>query len=164
MSDPTPPPAAPDQPPPPPAAEQAYPTYAESAAQAGLTPQPYGGAPQNGPVGQIRGTGFAILLSIVTIGIYTLYWYYKVHDEMKAHSGQGIGGPVALILALFVGIVSPFIVSSEVGNLYTRRGEKAPVSAITGLWALLPIIGSIIGFVKVNGALNDYWRSLGATG
>jgi hypothetical protein len=48
-----------------------------------------------GPVGQTRGTGIAILLAIVTLGIYTLVWWYKTHEEMKRHTGQGIGGVVA---------------------------------------------------------------------
>ncbi|MGI8433987.1 MAG: DUF4234 domain-containing protein [Nocardioidaceae bacterium] len=50
-----------------------------------------------GPVGQIRSTGVCILLSIVTIGIYSAYWYYKVHEEMKRHSGQAwrSGGPAS---------------------------------------------------------------------
>jgi F0F1-type ATP synthase membrane subunit c/vacuolar-type H+-ATPase subunit K len=120
-----------------------------------------------GPVGQIRGTGFAIAIYIVTLGIYGLYWYYKTHQEMKAHSGQGIGGGIALLLAFVVGIVMPYITSSEVGGLYTRRGQQAPVSGATGLWyfpGILIIVGPIIWFVKTNGALNDYWRSLGATG
>ena len=38
------------------------------------------------------------------------------------------------------------------------------MTAVTGFWLLLPLIGSIVWFVKVQGRLNDYWRSLGATG
>jgi len=45
-----------------------------------------------------------------------------------------------------------------------RRGQAKPVSAATGAWIILPLIGSIIWFVKTNGALNDYWRSVGAQG
>lgn len=170
MSDPMPPPAAPDLPPPPAAATgapppaPAYPTYADSAAQAGMSPQPYAGGSAVGPPGQIRSTGTCILLYIVTLGIYGWVWYYKTHTEMKAHSGQGLGGPVALILAIFVGIVMPFITPSEVGALYTRRGQEAPVSWKTGLWILLPLAGIIVYFVKTNAALNDYWRSQGVTG
>jgi len=103
---------------------------------------------------------------IVTLGIYGLFWYFKTHEEMKRHSGQGIGGVVALLLAIFVGIVMPFLNSNEVGHLYERRGEKPPVTALTGLWALLLgwffFVGVIVWFVKTNGALNAYWRSLGA--
>ena len=116
-------------------------------------------------VGQIRSTGACIGLTIVTLGIYSLYWYYKVHDDMKRHSGTGLGGVVALILALFVGVVSPFFASSEVGMLYERRGQEKPVRGKTGLWyipGILILVGPIVWFVKTNAALNDYWRSLGA--
>ena len=44
---------------------------------------------------------------------------------------------MALLLALFVGIVSPFLVSHQVGALYERRGQVKPVNALTGLWMLL---------------------------
>jgi len=118
------------------------------------------------PLGKIRSTGTCVLLTIVTLGIYSLFWYYKTHDEMKRHTGEGIGGGIALLLALVVGIVMPFISSSEVGKLYERKGRKAPVGAGTGLWYLLLgwffFVGAIVWFVKTNGALNDYWRSEGA--
>jgi hypothetical protein len=128
---------------------------------------PPGGAPaQTAPVGKVRDTGTCILLTIVTLGFYTWYWYYKTHDEMRQHSGNGLGGGVALVLAIFVGIVMPFLTSNEVGDLYERRGHARPVSAATGLWALLLgwffFVGLIVWFVKTNGALNAYWRSLGA--
>jgi uncharacterized protein DUF4234 len=121
-----------------------------------------------GPIGQVRSTGTCVLLTIVTLGFYTWYWYYKTHDELRRHSGTGLGGGVALILAIFVGIVMPFVTSNEVGGLYERRGQARPVSAATGLWALLLgwffFVGLVVWFVKTNGALNDYWRSLGAQG
>jgi Domain of unknown function (DUF4234) len=36
-----------------------------------------------GPVGKPRGVLFVIVLSIVTFGIYHLYWYYMSFEEMK---------------------------------------------------------------------------------
>ena len=128
-------------------------------------PQAYGRQPYRGPVGQVRGTGFGILMSILTLGIYPLYWYFAVHEEMKRHNGQGLGGGVALVLALFVGAVLPFLTSSEIGNLHESQGRKAPVSGPTGLWfcpGFLLLVGPIVWWVKTNGALNDYWRSVGA--
>ncbi len=119
-----------------------------------------------GPVGQVRSTGTCVLLTIVTLGIYTLYWFYKTHDEMKRHSGDGLGGGIALLLAIFVGIVMPFLNSNEVGKLYERQGQAKPVSAQTGLWYLLLgwffFVGAIVWFVKTNRALNDYWESTSA--
>lgn len=124
-------------------------------------------APTQGPVGKIRPTGIAILLCIVTLGFYSLYWYFATHEEMKKHTGEGLGGVVALLLAIFVGVVSPYLHSHEVGNLYERRGQEKPVSALTGLWyfpGIFLLVGPIVWFVKTNGALNAYWRSLGAEG
>lgn len=116
-------------------------------------------------VGRVRGTGISILLSVVTLGIYTLVWFYQVHTEMKRHKGTGLGGGIALLLALLVGIVMPYITSAEVGELYERRRQPKPVSGPTGLWyfpGIVILIGPIVWFVKTNGALNAYWRSLGA--
>jgi hypothetical protein len=117
------------------------------------------------PIGKIRSTGVCILLAVVTFGIYPIVWYYQVHEEMKRHTGNGLGGGVALVLALFVGIVMPYITSSEVGGLYERRGQRQPVSGATGLWyfpGVLLLVGPLVWFVKTNGALNSYWASLGA--
>jgi len=145
-------------PPPPPPGVPTQPVY---------TPMPAAGyhPAQWGPIGKVRGTGISILLFIVTLGIYGIVWYYLVHDEMKRHNGNGIGGCIALVLALFVSIAMPYITSSEAGQLYERRGQKPPVSGLTGLWSfpgVFILVGPIIWFVKTNGAINDYWRSLGA--
>jgi hypothetical protein len=113
----------------------------------------------------VRGTGTCILLAIVTLGIYPLVWFYRTHEEMKRHTGQGLGGAIALVLALFLGAVVPFLTSNEVGSMYERRGQAKPVSALTGLWyfpGVFLLVGPLVWFVKTNGALNAYWRSLGA--
>jgi hypothetical protein len=135
-------------------------------------PPPAPGFPPSGPaagpapIGKVRDTGMCFLLMIVTLGFYSWFWYFKVHEEMKRHTGDGLGGGIALLLAILVGVVMPFLSSNEVGRLYERRGQPAPVSALTGLWALLLgwffFVGIIVWFVKTNGALNAYWRSLGA--
>ncbi len=142
----------------------ASPAAPQAMAQYGYAPAAYGVNPA-APIGKIRGTGVCILLSIVTFGIYSLVWYYQVHSEMRRHSGQGLDGGIALILAFFVSIVMPFITASEVGALHERRGHRKPVSGVTGLWyvpGMIILVGPLIWFIKTNGALNAYWRSLGA--
>ena len=116
----------------------------------------------NGPIGKQRGTGICILLAIVTLGIYPFVWVFSTSKEMKDHSGAGLGGLLALIIYLFVAPVTFFTTANEVGHLYARRGQPQPVGAITGLWVLLPLVGAIVWFVKVNGALNDYWAGFAA--
>jgi hypothetical protein len=114
----------------------------------------------NLPVGKQRSTGTAILLAIVTLGIYALFWVYGTAKEMKQHTGSGLGGGFALLIYVLFSPATFFIHPSEVAGLYARTGRPAPVSGVTGLWLLLPLAGPIVWFVKVNGALNSYWASL----
>jgi len=112
-----------------------------------------------GPLGQQRGIGFGILIFIITFGIYGIYWTFKTQNEVKEHSGQGVGGVLGLVIYIVVGVVTWFLVPSEVGKMYKQDGREAPFSGWTGLWLLLPIIGAFIWFSKVQGALNRYWES-----
>jgi hypothetical protein len=128
---------------------------------AATTPPPPAAAA--GPVGKPRGIAFVIIISIITLGIYFLYWLYKTGEETKRYSGDGLGGVLWLVIGLLIGIVMWFVAPSEVGKLYSREGQHQPVSGVTGFWMLLPLIGFIIWVVKVQGALNRFWESKGAT-
>ncbi len=116
-----------------------------------------------GPVGKIRSSLSVILLSIITLGIYFLIWQYKSFKELKAHTGQGIGGGLGLLLAIIFGIVNAFILPSEVGSMYAATGQERPVSGKTGWWVFLPLIGWFIWVAKVQGNLNRYWESHATT-
>ncbi len=121
----------------------------------------------SGPVGTLRNPWIVILLSIVTFGIYGLVWVFKSHDEIKRHSGEGVGGWVGLIIYLVIGFVTPFLLPQEIRKMYEKDGQTSPVSGKTGLWVIpgmFIIVGPIIWIVKVQNALNAYWRSKGATG
>jgi Domain of unknown function (DUF4234) len=113
-------------------------------------------------VGKIRSPVVVILLSLVTLGIYGLYWQYATFKEMKAYAGEGIGGGLGLLFAILLGVVNVFLMPHEVGNLYVREGKEAPVTALTGFWVLIPIVGGIIWVVKVQGRLNQVWEEHGA--
>jgi hypothetical protein len=118
-----------------------------------------------GPLGHPRPTGVTILLVLVTFGIWGIVWWYQVHEEMKRHSGEGVGGVLALVLAIFVSPAAAFLSSYEVAGLYERSGRPAPVSALTGLWyfpGMFILVGPFIWFIQTNNALNEYWISLGA--
>jgi len=124
--------------------------------------QPAPAATSARPLGKPRGWVVVVLLSLVTLGIYGLVWQYKTFQEMKDYSGEGIGGVVGLILAIFIGVVNPFIMSAEVGNLYAAEGQEKPVSGITGLWILLPIVGGFIWLAKTQNSLSRFWEAHGA--
>ena len=101
---------------------------------------PAQGYAYDGPAGRTRPTGTTILLFVVTFGIYGYVYNYQVHDEMKRHSGRGIGGGVALLLTFLANVAMPFLTPHEVGNLYERKGQRPPVRALTGLWAVVPVV------------------------
>ena len=103
-----------------------------------------------------------ILLSIITLGIYSLYWQYATFKEIKAHADEGIGGVLGLVFAILLGIVNVFLLPSEIGGLYAREGREKTTSGLTGFWAFIPLVGWIIWVVKTQGHLNRYWESHGA--
>jgi hypothetical protein len=120
-------------------------------------------ATQRGPVGQTRSIGLSILWAVLTLGIYTFVWTYKTQEEMRRYSRNGVGGVVGLVIYIIISPVTYFIVPSEVRYMYEDLdGGKSPVNGIYGLWFLLPLVGSLIWFVQVQGALNRYWESKGA--
>jgi hypothetical protein len=122
-------------------------------------------ASNTGLLGQRRGIGFGILMFIVTLSIYGWYWAFKTQDEVKIHSGQGIGGVLGLVIWILLNPVSAFVIPSEVGKMYAQDGQEPPVTGWTGLW-LFPfgilLIPAIVWFVKVQGALNRYWDAKAA--
>jgi hypothetical protein len=121
------------------------------------------GTPGNaGPLGQRRGIGFGILLFIVTLGFYGWYWAFKTQEEMKQHTGDGLGGVIGLVVWILIPFVSAFVIPSEIGKMYARAGKEPPVTGWTGLWlfpGIILIVPAIVWFVKVQGALNRYWES-----
>ena len=119
--------------------------------------------PTRGPVGNTRSIGLCILWAILTLGIYTIYWVYKTQEEVKKYSGNGLGGVLGLVVYLVISPVTWFVVPSEVRYMHEDLdGGQSPVHGVTGLWLLLPLVGSFVWFIKVQGALNRYWVSKGA--
>jgi len=114
-----------------------------------------------GPVGTERKPLTVVLLFIVTLGIYGLYWYYKTFQEMKDYSGQGLGGLLGLLLSIFCGIITIFLLPGEVAGLYERAGKERPISALAGFWNFIPIVGGIVWLVKVQRRLNEFWAAQG---
>jgi hypothetical protein len=112
--------------------------------------------------GVFYSTGLTILLTIVTLGIWAFLWTYRTSEDLKRYNGDGLGGVLAIVILLLVSPVLMFTIPNEIKNMYERDGRQSPVSAIWGLWFLLPLIGNIVWYVRVQRALNDFWSSKGA--
>jgi hypothetical protein len=98
--------------------------------------------------------------------VYGWYWVYKTMEEMKQHTGDGLGGIVSLVVWILLSPVMAFVIPSDVGKMYAQDGREKPMTGWTGLW-LFPggylIVPAFVWFVKVQRALNGYWESKGAT-
>ena len=114
------------------------------------------------PLGKARSTGLTILLVFVTFGIWSLFWIFWSGEDLKRYRRDGLGGVVHLILWIFISPVVMFLMADEVAKLYEDAGEKPPITALWGLWFLLPLIGNIVWYVKMQSSLNDFWLDRGA--
>ena len=110
-------------------------------------------------IGKRRQIGLQILVSIVTVGLYGVYWAYVSHEEVKQYSGEGVGGVIGAVIYVFAGIITLFLLPIEIKRMYEKDGQQSPVSAATAFWILL---FGIPWYVKCQAALNDFWASKGA--
>lgn len=114
------------------------------------------------PIGRPRPVGTTLLLWIVTLGIYGFWWIYYQYRDLKDFAGEGLSPAGGVVIQILIAPVNMFILANQVEQAYERDAKTPPVTTIWGLWFLLPIIGGIIWFVKVQGAINDYWVAHGA--
>lgn len=123
--------------------------------------QPVGVVPQSLD-GVFYNTGLVILLSVITCGIFGAFWTYRTSEDLKKYNGDGLGGVLGVVIYLLLSVVLMFTIPAEIEKMYKREGRQSPVSALWGLWFLLPLIGNIVWYVQVQRALNDFWLSKGA--
>jgi hypothetical protein len=116
-----------------------------------------------GPIGKPRSIGLTILVTIVTLGIWTWVWSYWNGEELKSYRRQGLGGAAYLVITIFFSPVTMFLLANEVESLYREEDEHPPVTTLWGLWFLLPLIGHIVWYVGVQGAINRFWQARGGS-
>jgi hypothetical protein len=99
------------------------------------------------PIGQPRSTQTVILLSLVTCGIYAIFWIYNTFEELKAYNGEGQGGGTGLLLCfVFIGW---WKLCEEIEKMYQADGKQSPVTSSDGILAIIPIVNWFIFIPKV---------------
>src|SRR4029077_5718481 len=106
-------------------------------------------------------------LTIITLGIYGLFWFYKANEEILRYTGDQTISPSRSLLAVIPGfllIVPPFIAyytpSTPSVQMQERRGIQSQVSP-----ALVVILALVIWFgmaAYVQEHLNRVWDSASA--
>ena len=123
---------------------------------------PRAGDRRGGGGGERFSPGLVILLTIVTFGIWGALWTYRTSEDLKKYTGDGLGGVLGVVVYIILSIVLMFTIPNEIKNMYERDGRQSPVTPLWGLWFLLPLIGNIIWYLKVQQSLNEFWISKGA--
>jgi Domain of unknown function (DUF4234) len=102
-------------------------------------------------------------LSIITLGIYWLYWYYKVNDEMRRFEKDETIRPGMALLAVSLGwilIIPPFIsvynTGRHVAHMEERVGLTGPLSPALNL--LVYIVLAVGTGLYVQEHLNRVWE------
>lgn len=109
-------------------------------------------------------------LLLVTLGIYSIFWWYYVNREMRDY-GQATGNdlgqnPTNSALAWFPGglIIVPHIVTAWRGTLRAQSAQRvAGVELLSGWIALILYILLSIAFPSyIQSELNKVWQKVGS--
>jgi hypothetical protein len=163
---------------------QAQPGYGQAPpgyGQPGQAPPGYGppgyGQPVYGPPGQpaVAPVSYRIgktrhpwgvwLLSLVTVGIYGLYWYYTVNRELQEFDPRIDVNPGLSLLALLFGgilVVPPFVSLFRTGDRIALGQQFAgsPARCSGGIGILLGLIGGFYA-VYYQSQMNKIWSMYG---
>lgn len=107
-----------------------------------------------------RDIAVAIILSIVTCGIYGLYWFVCLNDDLNELTDrEGTSGGVALILSLVTcgiyAIYWMYKAGEKVDELKSRRGQTSQYSGI--VYLVLSLFGfGIVSYALIQDELNKH--------
>lgn len=114
--------------------------------------------------GKKRTFGRGLGLSIITFGIYGLYWNYVArHEIYKQERREDF--PTALFFLGFIPLVGlVFIVmyalqtQEKIQEARVARGLSPGVGGWeVVLWFLLPFVGAFVSYYKLQTSINEYW-------
>jgi len=107
-------------------------------------------------------------LTFITLGIYGLYWYYKINDEIRRFEKDETISPVRSLMALLFGwliIVPPFIAvwntANHVLKMEERTGVQNQISPALAV-VLLLVISLALG-IYVQEHVNRVWEKAAGT-
>lgn len=107
-----------------------------------------------------RDIAIAIILSIITCGIYGIYWFIVITDDTKKVSEDNnfpSGGVCFLLTIVTCGIYGIYW-AYKIGELikHTQEKKKLPVDDYPILYLILQLFGlSIINYALMQNSLNN---------
>lgn len=108
---------------------------------------------------QKRDIAMAIVLSIITCGIYGIYWFVTITDDVKtaAHDNDFQSGGTAVLLTIITCGIYGIYWAYKMGELVKKAQEEndMPVKDNAILYLILEIFGlGIVNFALIQNELN----------
>jgi Domain of unknown function (DUF4234) len=116
-------------------------------------------------IGKTRNPWGVWLLSLITLGIYGLYWYYMINAELRDYDQRIKVEPVWSLLAVVFPLITLYIATlvswvrtgGRIGSAQQISGSRHQCSVLVGV--LLGIIG--FGIVYYQSQINKVWDQYG---
>ena len=105
---------------------------------------------------QKRSLGVSILLTIVTCGLYSIYWFIKLTDEINAITGEtnDTTGGMAFLLSLVTCGIYSFVWAYKMGEKLDRYEGTYNSRAATYL--IVSIFGlGIVAYALMQNSINN---------
>ncbi len=108
-------------------------------------------------VGKTRNPWGVWLLSFITLGIYQLYWYYKVNSEVREYDQSIEVEPVLSLIALLIPIVNLVSMVKAAGRISKAQAASGTPHRCSGLVGFLLIFVFGTWTVYYQSQLNKVW-------
>ena len=108
---------------------------------------------------QQKNIALCIILSIITCGIYGIYWFVCLTDDTNAIAQeQGTSGVLAFVLTIVTcgiyGLFWAFKCGEKIDKAHQLRGESSSNGGI--LYLLVFIFGGIIAYALIQNEVNKF--------
>jgi hypothetical protein len=116
-------------------------------------------------VGKTRSPVGVVVLSIVTLGVYYLYWYYVVNSEMRQYRAFIEVSPGIALLSQFVPLANWISGYNTAGRLLMLEdADRVPDRISPGIALLLHVLLGIAYPFYVQDHLNKLWEAAATPG
>ena len=111
------------------------------------------------PLGKDRSPGAVLGLSIITLGIYFLVWYYKINNEIRRHDPDIKVSPGWAVVAMMIpvaNVVSGYCTAARIRQMQLDDNATNTISPVV---ALLLILFLGIGYpLYIASQLREHWQ------